>query len=159
MGAKLNVSDPLANQVPGSYAPGTAGNIIGKIPSGVPISPSQLSPGVLTNYVNTSGATVTIIRGDTPTLTFNLGTGWNLTNKNVYFTAKASATQTNSQAIVNRACTVTDAINGVATIILTATETQTVGTYAAEIEVRNSDDTSPLTARQFMLKIIQDVRQ
>ncbi len=152
--------DPWITPLPGAYGAGTAGAIVGAIPSGVTVIPSALSAGVLQQAITqTNNTPVTIIRGDAKTLTFNLGTGWPLTGKNVYFIAKTSPILSNSQAIVNRLCTVTDAVNGVATITLTTTETGAIGTYYAEVEVRNSDDTNPQTATQFILKIKQDVRQ
>ena len=119
-----------------------------------------ISSGVLQSMVTvTDSTTQTIIRGDVKTFTFNLGTGWNLTGKKVYFIAKDRPTSSNTTAIVNRVCTVTDAVNGVATITLTADETNKSGTYYAEAEVRDTDDTNPQTAKQFTLKISQDVRQ
>lgn len=121
----------------------------------------NISSGVLQNMVTvTDSSPQAIIRGDIKSFTFNLGVQWDLTGgKKVYFIAKADRKADNSTAIVNRECTVTDAANGVATITLTSAETQTVGAYYAEVEVRDSDDTNPHTARQFFLRISQDVRQ
>ena len=131
------------------------------IVSGVTVDPIQVATGVLDNMITvTDNAPVTVIRGDVKTLTFNLGTSWNLTSKKVYFIAKASRTAANTTAIINKECTVTDAINGVATITFTATESGTIGVYYAEVEVRDNDGTSnPLTAMQFKLIVSQDVRQ
>lgn len=152
--------DPWNTPLPGAYGAGTAGKIIGAIPSGVTVMPSTLSAGVLQQQVTvTNGSPVLVVRGDAKTLTFNLGTGWPLTGKKVYFIAKKDRLAANSTAIVNRTATVTDAVNGVASITLTSTETGTVGSYYAEIRVYNTDDSNPQTARQFTLQITQDVRQ
>jgi len=140
--------------------PGTMGAIVAGIPSGVYIIPSQVSAGVIPGYITyIDSELVTIYRGDTIDFAFNLGTGWNLTNKKVYFIAKSSKSALNSTAIVNRECSIVDAVNGLTAITLTSAETATGGTYYAEIEVRNTDDTAPKTARQFKLKVDPDVRQ
>lgn len=121
----------------------------------------NIATGVLQSMITVTNAlTQTIIRGDVKTLTFNLGVQWNLNLKKAYFIVKTSRIAANSTALVNRECTVTDAPNGVATITLLATETTPIGTYYAEIEIRDNDGTSnPRTALQFTLKILQDVRQ
>lgn len=153
-------SDMWAAALPGAFGLGTAGYILGAIPSGVTVTPSALSAGVIQNAVTSStNAVVTVIRGDTKTLTFNLGTGWPLAGKKVYFIAKKDRAADNSTAIVNREATITDAVNGISTISLASPETDTAGSYYAEVEVRNSDDSNPQTARQFILKIDPDVRQ
>jgi hypothetical protein len=120
---------------------------------------TALSPGVLSDVITVSASAVDIRRGDVVTFTFSLGPSWPLTGKKAYFIAKKDRTASNSTAIVNRECTVTDAANGVAEIALTDAETAAVGSYYAEVEVRDADDTNPKTARQFTLRISQDVRQ
>jgi len=146
--------------LPGAFGAGTAGYILGTIPSGVAVIPSVLSAGVLQLAATSLGtAPVSITRGDAKTLTFNLGTGWPLGGKKVYFIAKKDRLAANSTAIVNRETTITDAVNGVSTIDLTSAETAAVGYYYAEVEVRDADDTNARTARQFILSIAQDVRQ
>lgn len=124
------------------------------------VAATQLSAGVFQQQITSlNNAPVSIVRGDVKTLTFNLGTGWDLTGKKAYFIVKKERTAQNSAAIVNRLATITDAPNGVAVITLSSSETGTVGGYYCEIEVRNTDDTNPQTARQFTLNIVQDVRQ
>jgi hypothetical protein len=125
----------------------------------VTLSPTQMATGVLSSVITVTGSQITIIRGDEKLLTFNLGTAWNLTGKKAYFCAKTLPTADNSTAIVNRICTITDAINGGCEITLTATETAAIGKYFAEVEVRNTDESSPKTAMQFTLIIKQDGRQ
>jgi hypothetical protein len=120
----------------------------------------NLSSGVLQNMITViDSSPQTIVRGNVKPFTFILGAAWPLTDKKVYFTAKTDKTASNSTAIINRACTITDPVNGVVTITPTAAETANVGSYYAEIKVYDNDDTNPQTARLFMLKIIQDVRQ
>ena len=152
--------DPWMISLPGAYSPGTAGAILGAVPNGVPVIPGVVSTGVLQLAITqTDNSPVTIVRGDAKTLVFDLGSGWPLSNKKVYFTAKKYREAQNSSAIINREATITDEVNGVARIDLLSSETATVGSYYAEVEVRNSDDTVPHTARQFILRIVQDVRQ
>ncbi|MDI6808262.1 MAG: BppU family phage baseplate upper protein [Candidatus Eisenbacteria bacterium] len=120
----------------------------------------NLAAGILQNLVTVSSiAEQKIKRGDVKSFTFNLGTQWNLTDKKPYFCVKVSPTDPNASAKVNRVCTITDPVNGVCTITLTAEETAVIGSYSAEIEVRDADDTNPRTALQFTLTIQQDVRQ
>lgn len=123
------------------------------------ISGGAFSPGILQSRIMLSGSSVSIVRGDVVTLTFNLGSAWNLTGKKVFFIAKKIKTDSNTTAIVNRECTITDAANGACKITLAETETTPAGNYYAEVEVRDIDETNPQTARQFIFKINQDVRQ
>lgn len=125
----------------------------------VTVSSAQISTGVLQTMITVSGDAVEIVRGDEKKLSFNLGSGWDLTGKKAYFIAKALPTADNSTAIANRVCTITDALNGACEITLTNAETAVVGKYYAEVEVRNADESSPKTALQFTLLIKQDVRQ
>lgn len=120
-----------------------------------------LSAGVIPSFTTVvEDADVVIYRGDVVTLTFNLGTTWNLTGKFAYFIAKDDPKADNSTAIVNRATTITDAVNGQCNIVLTALETAVIGDYFAEVEVRDDPgNTTPQTARKFNLIIRQDVRQ
>ncbi|MEW5745265.1 MAG: BppU family phage baseplate upper protein [Nitrospirota bacterium] len=118
----------------------------------------NLSTGVLQHMITVSDSALQeVTRGDVKTLTFNLGAQWNLTGRKAYFCMKTN--QTSPTAKVNRECTITDAINGICTITLTASETDTVGRHYAEVEVRNADDTTPQTALQFTILITQDTRQ
>lgn len=115
---------------------------------------------VLSRAVRTAGSDLSVIRGDCKTITFALGTAWPLTGKTPYLTVKARATDANSAAIVNAACTVTDAANGVCTYTPIATTFATAGRYVYELVVENAaGDASPETAIQGTLLVKQDVRQ
>lgn len=120
-----------------------------------------MSEGILQNLVTIIGnAPQRIARGDIKTLVFNLGVKWNLTSKKVYFCVKSNPLAPDSTAIINRVCTiVSPPSSGVVSITTTSAETAVVGTYYAEVEVRNLDESSPQTAAQFKLVIFQDVRQ
>lgn len=121
---------------------------------------SSVSNGVLQNAMTVSDEeTQEIVRGDVKTFTFNLGTAWDLTGKKVYFMAKSKKSDTDIDALFDKACTITDAVNGVCTATLTATNTATAGKYFAEVEVRNTDESSPQTALQFVLQINDDIRK
>ena len=122
----------------------------------------QLVPGVLQNGITVApGATIGITRGDDKTLTFNLGTQWDLTGKLVYFIIKKDPTADNNTAIVNRLVdTIVDATNGIAQIDLTSAETTPVGCYWYEVELRDDPgDDNPQTPLRGRLSVLQDVRQ
>lgn len=146
--------DPATDKLDGSMLDAkvstraTAGDLVGQMEAGV----YQASITVMDD------ARQEVMRGDVKKFVFNLGQGWVLTGKKVYFAAKADRTADNESAIVNRLCDITDALGGVAEITLTALETAPAGLYYAEVEVRDTDDTNPLTALQFELRIVQDVR-
>lgn len=121
---------------------------------------SSVSNGVLQNAMTVSDEeTQEIVRGDVKTFTFNLGTTWDLTGKKVYFMAKSKKSDTDANALFDKTCTITDASNGVCTTSLTATNTATAGKYFAEVEVRNTDESNPQTALQFVLQINDDIRK
>lgn len=100
---------------------------------------------------------VEIIRGDRRKLPLPLSAGWDITGRKAYFILKKVAEADNATAIVNRECTIIDAVN--CEIVLTEDETAIVDIYHAEVEVRDLDETNPQTAKQFPVKIKQDVRQ
>ena len=75
----------------------------------------SVTQGIIQAPVISSSAKITVTRGDTRTLTFNLGTAWPLAGKKVYFTVKARPEDANTTALVAGTCTITDAVNGVAT--------------------------------------------
>ncbi len=121
---------------------------------------SALATGVIQSSVTVSQtSTQKLVRGDVKLFTFNLGSGWNLTNRKAYLCVKKAKTLPNSQAIINRECSIINAANGVCSLTTTAVETGVVGTYYAEIEVRDINETNPRTALEFILIISQDVRQ
>jgi len=120
----------------------------------------SVSAGVINNAMTVAdNDVVEIVQGNATPFTINLGTAWPLTGKKVYFTAKADKSAADATAIFDITCTVTDAVNGVCTATLTALQTAVVGKYYAEIEVRNTDESSPLTAKLFTLIIKEKVRQ
>lgn len=95
---------------------------------------------------------VTIVRGDTPRIVFDLGadyTGWS-----PKFGAKASAADTAYVIAVKDGAWTAEA-TGVGYIDLTAAETATAGRLYAELELRNG--ASRLTAVKFTLKIVEDI--
>jgi hypothetical protein len=100
-----------------------------------------------------------IRRGDVHTITFTLGAEYDLTGKKVYVCAKRHKSDDNALAIVNREATVTDVAGRTGYITLTAVETANVGTYSAEIELRDAADNNPETAYAEDWVITQDVRQ
>ncbi len=101
---------------------------------------------------------ITIFRGDTPTLEFTFtdpetNAPLNLSGWTLYF-----AVQTASGVVfINKAMTVTDPVNGVAHVSLTATETDTVGIHTAEVEARKDEEISTLA--QGVVTIHPDIRQ
>ncbi len=97
---------------------------------------------------------VRIKRGDTPTITFNLGadyTGWT-----PWFASKITIRDT-EYAIEPKEATWIDASTGQGSVTLTAAENATTGLFNAEIELRSGD--SRLTAMSFKLVVLADVIQ
>lgn len=95
---------------------------------------------------------VNIIRGDTPTIFFDLHgnyTGWT-----AKFGAKVKPKDT-EYIIPVKNCTWTDASKGQGYFELTSTETANEAKLIGEIEL--SKDTKHLTAMRFILRIIEDV--
>lgn len=118
---------------------------------------SNITTGTLQAKITSTGDIMKIKRGDVKTLTLTLSTDWDLTGKKVYFCVKTDKAANNATAIVNRLATILTVTT--AKIILTASETGTVGQYYAEWEVRDNDDTNPESPHEFTLIIYQDVRQ
>jgi hypothetical protein len=102
---------------------------------------------------------ISITRGDAKRLTFSLGTAWNLTGRKAYLCVKKKKTDLDSASIVNRVITITDVVNGVGYIDLTTDETNNLGFFDAEVEVRDTDESDPNTALTFKIQFTQDVRQ
>jgi hypothetical protein len=143
--------------LPGPYTGADAGAVLASI---IQTIYSQVSRGVLVNQPTLIGGDTPIKRGDVKTLTFNLGTDWPLTGRRVFLTAKNRKTDDNADAVINREATVTDAVNGIATITLTAAETATVGRLYYDVTVTDTDGTSnPGTAQEGTFSISHDVRQ
>lgn len=106
---------------------------------------------------------IDIYRGDTPKLRFNItdkdGNALDLTNAHVYCAAESDPAE---DPIFNVECTIViPATAGIAELRLTETNTGTVGSYKAEVEVRitSGQDTFVYTAGQFILNIRADVRK
>jgi len=95
---------------------------------------------------------VTIVRGDTPRITFDLGTSY--TGWTAHFGVKAKPDDT-AYVIAVKDAVWTSASAGEGYVDLTATETTATGKLYAELELRNGD--SRLTAIKFILKITEDV--
>jgi hypothetical protein len=96
--------------------------------------------------------TVVTTRGDTPTVTFDLGadyTGWA-----PYFAVKALIADP-EYAIAPKVCTWSNAAIGMCYVDLTAEDTGTAGKYIAEIELRKGS--KRLTVSRFALDIGEDI--
>lgn len=161
LSAAGSAGDPWSTAYPGSY---TSSQFGGQVPllAREATFLAQLSPGILASQITvTEDSDLTVTRGDTTALTFSLGTSWPLAGKTVYLTVKASRAAANSTAIINRAATITDAANGVATITLTEAEAATVGVYYYDVTVLTTGppESAPKTALMGKFSIIQDVRQ
>jgi hypothetical protein len=159
LNAAGNAGDPWISSLGTYTVPGTAGYILGQVPSGVTVNPAQITAGVLSGVI-TQGSSVTWLRGDANRMTVSLGSAYAKSGARFYLAVKASKTADNTTALVNREVTITDAATVAGYIDLISTETSTVGTYYAEIERRDADGTSnPRTCWQAVWKITQDVRQ
>jgi len=126
------------------------------------LTTSPITLPVMQGSVYTATATpfreVPIVRGDSPTVTFELfdsdGNPANYTGWTPKFGAKASPSDTAYVIAVKDAVWV-DASKGQGYVALTSTDTATVKKLYAEIELRNGDQR--LTAIKFVLKIMEDV--
>jgi hypothetical protein len=96
----------------------------------------------------TQQRTITVIQGDTPTITFDLGS--NYTGWSGRFAAKASASDA-GYAIPVRAAAWVDATRGTGKITLSSADTAATGRYLAELELSGSGQV--LTALKFVLII------
>lgn len=104
--------------------------------------------------LTTNDTTVDIVRGDTPTLTITLGR--DLSGETVTFFVKKNINDSDGSALVNRAMTISDTVNGIVTITLTVGENAQVGNMWAEVNLTNGGVV--LTAAQFRLNIIERVK-
>ena len=100
-----------------------------------------------------AGTVTEIVAGDTVSIPYDIDT--NLTGKKIYFAAKASESDTTYAIAVKEITSyLTDVVNGLGTIPLISAETiLTAGIYKAELEIRNTDGTSPVTAMKFDLRV------
>ena len=109
----------------------------------------QVYTATATQYVP-----VKVYAGDTPTITFNLGTSY--TGWTPEFAAKTSpASATYAMAV--RDATWVNASAGQGTIALTATDTATPGIYRGELKLINGTQT--LTAIEFVIQVLPAVIQ
>ncbi len=115
-----------------------------------PVSVLPFSGSVQASYAQ-SGATVEVVKGDSPAIPYDLAT--DLTGYTVWFAAKKDLSDaTYSIAVKEITASVSDIPNGRGTIPLTTAETTLApGTYAAEIELRKGADV--LTAMRFTLRV------
>lgn len=103
------------------------------------------------------GATQEVIKGDTSTLTFTLGTSFPLSGKIIHFMAKSKKSDLDAVAVLDSTCVIVDAVNGICSIDISASGIA-VGKYYAEVEIRDSSDINPKTALQFILSIVDEIR-
>lgn len=117
-----------------------------------------VASGTFDNAVTViADATLRIARGDVKTLSLVASTDWDFTGKKIYFAMKVKNEDgTFGAEIVNREASNDGA--QAASIVLTTTETATIGDYVIEWEQRNSDESNPMTVQQSEIEIFQDVR-
>ncbi len=102
----------------------------------------------------------TAFRGDAFTLAFTIkqgGTAFDLTGATVQFMAKKQLKDTDANAVIDTACTITDAVNGLCNVAITATDTANALCLFAEVEVRASN--GDILSAQFTFDIVEDVRK
>lgn len=103
--------------------------------------------------------TITIYRGDTKTIQFNLtysglGTAFDATGYTPYLTVKGNFDSAGSPYLIEKSGTI---LNGsIANFSLTSGNTNQVGQKAAELEMISGNDI--ITAKQFWIDFRQDVR-
>lgn len=103
------------------------------------------------------GATQEVIKGDTKTLTFTLGTSFPLSGKTIHFMAKSKRSDLDIVAVLDSTCAIVDAVNGICSVDISASGIA-VGKYFAEVEIRDGSDNNPQTALQFVLRIVDEIR-
>ena len=155
LAAAGGAADPLTNTVPGSYAQGTAGYVLGSI------SPAQVT---IASPVATDGTTIAVVRGDdylaanSRALTFT-GTSWpTLTDGAVTLKAKLK-TGKGAQAapVIEYAATVTGAQACQVELTDTQTAALSPGLYAYDLEATLSGG-AVVTLVQGEMTVIADVR-
>lgn len=155
LSAAGGAADPLLNDVPGSYAQGTAGYVLGSI------SPAQVT---IASPVATDGTTITVVRGDdylvanSRSLTFT-GTSWpTLTDGTVVLKAKLKTGRGAQTATVQ---SYNAAVTGAQACRVELTDTQTAalspGLYAYDLEATLSGG-AVVTLVQGEMTVIADVR-
>ena len=107
----------------------------------------------------------TIFRGDTPTFVFTItdeaGAAVDLTDiTTIKFIAKKSDEQPDADAQFNVACTVdSPATDGICRVKLSSTNTDTAGTFLAELMLNFLTAATTLTAQRVNLIITADLHQ
>lgn len=142
-------SDPLLNLVPGAYASGTAGYILGSI------NPAQVT---VTSPVATDGTSITVVRGDDylntdgRAITFTGSTWPDISGGSVDLVVDVSGTATRYSATITGA--------GSCYVELTTTDTTALNpkkTYGYDLEATLSN-ASIVTLVQGRLLVVEDVR-
>lgn len=134
-------------EVPGNFVKGTAGYALGH-----PLVTLPVLTGGLYTAVAKQSREVLIMRGDTPTVYFDLNgdyTGWT-----PYFGAKVYPGD-EDYAIALRQVTWTDDSAGTGYMALTTSDTASAGKYHGEIELRNGGEV--MTVIKFVIYISQDI--
>lgn len=148
LAAAGGAADPLTNAVPGSYAQGTAGYILGSI------NPAQVT---IVSPVSSDGTAITVVRGDDYLLTDNraltfTGATW------PSITGASIALKVNfSGAIMSYTGTVTAADSCYVELTDTQTAAMATGTFDYDLEATLSNG-SIVTLVQGQALILPDIR-
>jgi len=149
LSAAGGAADPLLNLVPGSYASGTAGYILGSI------NPAQVT---VTSPVATDGTSITVVRGDDylntdgRALTFTGATWPTLTAGTVALIVDTSGTPTSYSGVITAATS--------CYVELTTTQTTALSarrTYDYDLQATLSNG-SIVTLVQGTLLVVEDIR-
>ena len=135
----------------GHVTAGSVGKALADAGPGSTIVLPPLNPTVF-NPITAITETLVISRGDSRRLTFDLGADY--TGYTIHFGARAAKTDT-AYTMAERTGTWTTIASGHGYVDLTVTDTATVGTHYAEVELRK--DALRLTVLAWRLAIIQDV--
>lgn len=150
-GGSVDVATLLTAPTTG-YDPGTVGNALDQLNLGIGGLVLPVMQGSVYTVTALQQRTVTLVQGDTPTLTFDFGAdyqGWTAT-----FGAKQNAADA-LYAMAPRVCTWLDAAVGQGSVLLTSADTALSGKLAAEVELTNGATT--LTALRFSLVILPEI--
>ena len=149
LSAAGGAADPLLNLVPGSYASGTAGYILGSI------NPAQVT---VTSPVATDGTSITVVRGDDylntdgRALTFTGATWPTLTAGTVALIVDTSGTPTSYSGVITAATSCYVELTTAQTTALSARRT-----YDYDLQATLSNG-SIVTLVQGTLLVVEDIR-
>lgn len=115
----------------------------------------KISTGIMLRQMVLSGGVIEVKQSKYQELTVNLGPGWPLTDKQVVFGAKRA--YTDEEFLFENACSVTDALNGVAHVSLSSADTKEAGLHMYEVKVSEPDGTLPRIARTGRLRIEKSI--